>query len=874
MIGGEESSFFGKDYISMGKALSCGVLALLFAFALLATPVWAAEEPSQPYIVLVGISQYADPQIKPRAHAEDDAKALYDLFTDKQYLGANAKHIRLLLGTPDEKRKSQPATRENIIDALKWAATNAKRDDLVIFSFIGQGGPLGDRCCYFATDTKFKDRTKTSVAAGDVEHALENLKSERFCGLLDVNFKGFEAVKEEALDPNRANMYREFFGTDEDHVPVGRVLLLANDGISQSLDLKDSGIFAKVVIDALKGAADKEGYEADGVVTVDELSEYLGKELSALAREHGTTKEEKGQQHDVHGSRASNFALTHNPTAAEKVQERIQKLAKLAADKVISKELAEEGEPLLRRMPKLKSQQEMRKNYQQLVDNAIGVEEFNKKRAEVLEATKMRRSVALAYAAKIIHATQVVREGYVKEVNQGDLVAGAIRGLYRKVEEPIAPDLKERVDKAKDLDEQQLTTLLSDARERLGHREDLDNHKDIDFALQQMLRKLDPYTTYIDPKALSRFHQDTTGKFTGIGIQIQRNTARDALQVMTPIKGSPAYKAGVLAGDLITTIVREEDSTGKKLDKPQVISTKGLSTDQAVEKILGKPGTKVKVIVEREGADKPLEFEITRDVIEVETVLGSRRQENDDWDYWVDPVNKIGYIRLTSFARNSSRDLSRVLAKLKKQQLKGFILDLRFNPGGLLTSAVEISELFIGDGLIVTIKPRVGREASYYGSLGSYLDFPMVCLVNSGSASGSEIVAACLQDHKRAIIVGERSYGKGSVQNIQPFEQGELKLTTASFWRPSGKNLNKSSTDGKENDEWGVTPDKGFLVKLERREQYELETYQRSLDVIPRRDLPAKEKKPEFKDKQLESALQYLRGQIKMAAQAPVKKAG
>ena len=155
-------------------------------------------------------------------------------------------------------------------------------------------------------------------------------------------------------------------------------------------------------------------------------------------------------------------------------------------------------------------------------------------------------------------------------------------------------------------------------------------------------------------------------------------------------------------------------------------------------------------------------------------------------------------------------------------------------------------------------------------SPGSELSFKMVCLVNGFSASGSEIVSACLQDHRRAIVIGERSYGKGSVQNIQPFEGGEIKLTTASFWRPSGKNLNKSSTGGKDEDEWGVMPDK--IVKLTSKEREDLAEAQRNAEFIQRPDKPAK--KSDFKDRQLEEALDYLRGQIKMAARVPSKKAG
>jgi carboxyl-terminal processing protease len=193
-----------------------------------------------------------------------------------------------------------------------------------------------------------------------------------------------------------------------------------------------------------------------------------------------------------------------------------------------------------------------------------------------------------------------------------------------------------------------------------------------------------------------------------------------------------------------------------------------------------------------------------------------------------------------------------------------------------LTSAVEISDLFIDDGLIVTIKqPRASRAAPYNGqSEGSYLDFPMVCLVNNTSASGSEIVAACLQDHGRAVIMGERSYGKGSVQNIQPFEGGELKLTTASFWRPNGKNLNKSSTSGKEDEDWGVSPNPGHALKLSEKEREQLYDHLHEAEIIQGRDIQAKEKKTQFKDRQLEKALEYLRGQIKTAAKVTAKKAG
>ncbi|HEX4589940.1 MAG TPA: S41 family peptidase, partial [Gemmataceae bacterium] len=405
-----------------------------------------------------------------------------------------------------------------------------------------------------------------------------------------------------------------------------------------------------------------------------------------------------------------------------------------------------------------------------------------------------------------------------------------------------------------------------------------------------MMSNLDPYTVYIDELTKLEEESKLRGRFPGIGIQIRRVAAKDALLVVSPIKGSPAYRAGLKAGDLVTQIQTDRDDKGKELPSQKIFSTQGMRTETAVKHILGPAGTKVKVWVQREGVDKPLEFEIRRGMVEVETVLGAKRNSDDSWDYYIDPENKIGYIQLTQFGPGSFRDMEDAVRKMDKSGLKGLVLDLRDNPGGLLSTAVQISDLFVDDGLIVTIRPRVGQEQGYTGEHdGSYLSFPMVCLVNNGSASGSEIVSACLQDHKRAVIIGERSYGKGSVQNIQPFSptNGEIKLTTATFHRPNGKNLNKSSIkdydkmskEELEKLDWGVRPDSGYAIKLDPKERFDLDVKLREREIIPRRDAPPKSKgdgeaKPEFKDRQLESAMDYLRSQIKTASQVPLKKAG
>jgi C-terminal peptidase prc len=868
----------------MGKALMMTLGGLLAALAL-AGP--ASAEDAAPaatpktYAILIGISKYGDDQIKPRPHAEADVKALYDLIVNKKHFGASPDNVKLLLGSGTGKEQ---ATRANILAALKWLTEHAGADDLVLFTFVGEGGPLGesgDRLCYFASDSTFKDRSKDAVAASEISDALKGLKSKRFCTFLDVNFKGFTetggatAITEPTLGKAP---YKEFLGDDgtEDHAPLpGRVLFLATNGLSASMDLKDHGLFTEALLAGLSGAADNDshdGYEADGLITVDELTKFLDKKISELCRANGKTEKEKQAPHYVLGGRQSHYVLCENPDAIGPARKRLEKFEALLKDKGGAK-FAEEGKALLEQMPRLKGRQELRKAYQSLADGKTSLEEFETSRDKILTGMKMPRVEAVAYAKKVMEVAQIIRDDYVKVVNEGEMVGWAIRGLYRQIEEKIPDAIEAKLKDVKEMREGPLAVLLADARQALGNREDLAKEKDLNISLVRMLHKLDPYTTYIDPETLARFKIDVSGHFTGIGIQIRKDATTDQLLVVTPIKGSPAYKAGLLAGDLITTVhtLKYDEEGNPKEGGPVTVPTKGMQLSDAVKLILGPKGTPVTLTVQREGTEKPFEVVMKRGTIEVESVLGIKRKTDDDWDYMIDPKNKIGYIRLTNFAEKSYADLKEVMDDLVKQGIKGFILDLRFNPGGLLTSAIEISDLYIDDGMIVKIKPRTKREQKFNGRHeGSLLDFPMVCLVNGYSASGSEIVSAALQDHNRALIIGERSYGKGSVQNIVKFGKGEVKLTTASFWRPSGKNLNKSSTGGKEEDEWGVTPDK--IVKLSAKERDDLAEHQHQLEIIERPDKRGKAPKNEFKDRQLETALEYLRGQIKMAARVPTSK--
>ena len=906
----------------MTRALtSCLAGVLLIALAM-ASPAAADEAKAAPvpagkqraFAVLVGISDYADKQIKPRPHAEADARALYDLFTDPKYQGVAARDVFLLLGKEDDKGKGKKATRAALLDALKYVAKEAGPHDLVVFAFIGQGGPLGesgDRRCYFLADSTFKNRAKDAVGAEEIEEALKKLRSREFCAFIDIDFKGFtddgksnRAITEPTLGKAP---YREFLGDDgsDDHLPLpGRVAFLATNGLSTSLDLpkEGHGMFTKVIVDGLKGDADKEGYEPDGLVTVDELARYLNKKLPALAREVGKTKKEKEQDHFVLAGPASHFVLTTNPAAIKANRDRLDKFEKMVKTNKVLARFAEEdgGRALLERMPVLKKRQNLRKAYQELLDGKLNLVRFKAERKEVLESMELPRTEAVLFANKVMEAIEVIKDEYVRPVETDKMVTWAVRELYDFVEEKVPADIEKELKSAGTLSDRQLRQLLAQARLHLKKREDLENQKDLNIALQRMLHKLDPHTTYIDPDTKKKFDDEIAGNFTGIGVQISKDANTDQLLVVTPIKGSPAYRAetplsraneqyrrGLWAGDVITTIIREVDSDGNRLDKPDRIPTKGLALNKAVKLILGQANTKVTLTVQREGVEKPFDVTITRGRVEVESVLGSRRTKNDSWDYVIDPKNKIGYIRLNNFARNSYRDMEAVMKDLvQKKGIKGFVLDLRFNPGGLLDSAIKVSDLYIDDGLIVSIWPRGGPDKAtrFYGRhTDSLLDFPMVCLVNGYSASGSEIVSAALQDHKRAVIFGERSYGKGSVQNIRDFDvidpktrevkKAEIKLTTAAFKRPNGENLNKASTSGRDDEKWGVVPDK--VLKLTTRERRDLAEHLRKLEVIERPDRRGKDKAAkDFKDRQLNAALEYLRGQIKMASRVPTRKQG
>lgn len=292
-------------------------------------------------------------------------------------------------------------------------------------------------------------------------------------------------------------------------------------------------------------------------------------------------------------------------------------------------------------------------------------------------------------------------------------------------------------------------------------------------AIKGMVRSLDPHSSFMTKEEFRELMAETKGSFSGIGIEI---TVKDkVLTVVSPIEGTPAYLAGMKAGDKIIKVEGE--------------STLDMSLMEAVKKIRGQEGTPVNLTVFREGEKKPLEFAITRGVIPLKSVRY----------FFLTP--DIGYVRISTFQGNTSEALSEALNELEKGgKMKGLVLDMRNNPGGLLSQAIDVSEMFLDSGIIVSTKGRSGShdiEARAHKNSHPRV-YPMIVLVNGGSASAAEIVAGALQDNKRAMILGSRTFGKGSVQTILPLSDGSgLRLTTARYYTPSGKSIQSS----------GITPD-------------------------------------------------------------------
>ena len=369
----------------------------------------------------------------------------------------------------------------------------------------------------------------------------------------------------------------------------------------------------------------------------------------------------------------------------------------------------------------------------------------------------------------------------------------------------------------------------------------VDDRSLFEGAMDGMIRELDPYSDYISPEELSEFQEDLDQKFGGIGIVVEFDPDADRITVMSPLPDTPAIAAGIRAGDQILAID----------DK----NVEGFQIREAVDLMRGDPGTEIRLSILHLGEDEPEEITLNRAIIPVASVLGDKRLENGTWDYTLRGHPNIGMIRLSGFGEKTASELRSTLT-WTEPLVDGVILDLRRNGGGLLKAAVEVCDLFIDKGTIVSIRGRDPSDWRDYSATSKNTVFkkPLVVLIDGYSASASEITAGCLQDHDRAIVVGERSWGKGTVQNVMMFEGGQsaLKLTVATYWRPSGKNIHRH-VDAKEEDAWEVTPNEGYLVETTDEVAVKIMRLRVKRDKVIEEELVAAE--PDDTDTPLEEAL-------------------
>jgi len=324
--------------------------------------------------------------------------------------------------------------------------------------------------------------------------------------------------------------------------------------------------------------------------------------------------------------------------------------------------------------------------------------------------------------------------------------------------------------------------------------EEVDQAEIMDSAINGVLQSLDPYSAYMSPELFKEMETDTRGEFGGLGIEIGMESG--VVKVISPIDDTPAAKAGIKAGDYIVKIGKEQ--------------VQGKSLLEAVKLMRGPVGTSIDLTVRRKNVKKPLEFKIIRKIIEVQSVSSRKLGKKKN----------LAYVRLKSFNENSAKQFLKSVREFEKdQKIKGYVFDLRNNPGGLLTQAINITDFFLEDGEIVSTKGRkISETRKFFARRGDEIKGkPIIVLINNGSASASEIFAGALKDHKRAIILGESSYGKGSVQSIIPLRNGGgMRLTISKYYLPSGKSIS----------EVGVTPDilveekdNGFSINTENDNQ-------------------------------------------------------
>jgi carboxyl-terminal processing protease len=401
-----------------------------------------------------------------------------------------------------------------------------------------------------------------------------------------------------------------------------------------------------------------------------------------------------------------------------------------------------------------------------------------------------------------------------------------------------------------ELVEHHMPALLDEMLTQIGENyiAEVDRAELMEAAIRAIVGKLDSSSTFLrtndmaflSAAEMNSLEEGIAQKIGGIGAMLKFDEAAREVVIVTPLPNSPALKGGLRAGDRVIAV-------------DEVVFPSGREVETARKLLRGSIGTTVTAKIKRDG--ELIDIRLVRDSVSLPSIRGDHYKSDNSPEFMVDAEKKIGYVRLTTLGKESAKEMKTALQQLKAQGMKVLVLDLRNNPGGLLESAIQVSDLFVDSGTIVTIRGRTGDqvyEAKEEGSLGA---FPVALLINRNTASAAEIIAACLQDNKRARVIGERTYGQALVKSLISMKSGigTLKLPVAAYFRPNGKNMNRYP-GMMDTEDWGVKPDEGFEVALSDQELKEFEKSLNEREILG----PNAGAKSEFLDRQLQKALQYL----------------
>jgi carboxyl-terminal processing protease len=413
---------------------------------------------------------------------------------------------------------------------------------------------------------------------------------------------------------------------------------------------------------------------------------------------------------------------------------------------------------------------------------------------------------AVNYARNLDYAINIITEDYIRSVPRADLINAALMAMYEAARIPAPASLRTDIEAAKD--DQKQIELLAETRKKLGDVEALKGNNALIVSIRGMCKSLDPHTSLISGQELVGGNQEET--IQGFGLEVPDDPGSGPLQVKNVFPGSPAQKAGIRPGDLITQINgRPPDLKGLLALAPSKVMPGIADSQPQARSVMEKDWDPVELTLNRPSSKATWKAQLTPTAFRPETVGGVMRRPDNSWDYMLDRDRQIALVRVGSFSEGTSEELEYVLARLQAQGIRGLILDLRWNPGGYFNEAIASARLFMGEELITRVKTRNGMDREYTGKRDvNFLNFALIVLVNGQTSGGAELIAAALQDNHRALVAGQRTLGKASVQTTKALRVANLgiKLTSGTFIRPSGKNLHRFP-ESRRTDEWGVLPE-------------------------------------------------------------------